>query len=273
VIVRILGSGSKGNSVLLEAGDTRVLIDAGFSPRGVQARLEAFEVAPTSIEAVIITHEHTDHVGSAAKCAKKWGWRILASAGTRTGCASLAKASVETISGSALINIGELELKTIAVSHDANEPLAVIATSQNTGARTGIVYDLGICTERLLKSLRDLDILIIEANHDPELLRFGPYPPVLQRRIASRYGHLSNDASARAVGECVHKGLSEVILAHLSQKNNTPKIAMETVQAVLRRTNFQGRVTPASQGRVTGPFAPKGASHRSPKQLELSLGV
>jgi phosphoribosyl 1,2-cyclic phosphodiesterase len=259
--------------VLLEAGDTRVLIDAGFSPRGVQARLEAFDVAPASVEAVLITHEHSDHVGSAAKCAKKWGWRILASAGTRMGCPSLAKAPVETISTSGSIHIGELELTTIAVSHDANEPFMVIATSQTTGARTGIVYDLGICTERLLKSLRDLDILIIEANHDPELLRFGPYPPVLQRRIASRYGHLSNDASAKAVGECVHKGLREVILAHLSQKNNTPKIAVDTVQAVLRRTNFQGHLTPASQGRVTGPFAPTGVSHRRPKQLELSLGV
>jgi Metal-dependent hydrolases of the beta-lactamase superfamily I len=271
MIVRVLGSGSKGNAVLLEAGGTRVLIDAGFSPRGMQKRLEVMEVTPDSIEAVIITHEHTDHVGGVAACAKRWGWRVLASAGTRTGSASLARASVETISPSARFTIGQLDLATVRTSHDANEPMAVIATSRETGARAGIVYDLGVFTEALMRALRGVDILMIEANHDVAMLRNGPYPPALQRRIASRYGHLSNDAAATVARKCAHSGLSHVVLAHLSEKNNKPSLATETVRAALEGTDFTGEVTAASQGRVTGPFTPNGMPYRGPAQLQLAI--
>lgn len=271
MIVRVLGSGSKGNAVLLEAGGTRVLIDAGFSPKGMAKRLSVMEVAPSSIEAVIVTHEHIDHVKGVAACSRRWGWRILASAGTCTGCASLARASVERISVTGKVTIGQLDLATIRVSHDANEPMAVIATSRETGARAGIVYDLGVITESLRRALRGVDILMIEANHDVGMLRRGPYPPVLQRRIASRHGHLSNDDAAAAASECVHPGLSHVVLAHLSQKNNTPRIALETVRAALAETDFDGEITAASQGRVSGPFTPKGIPYRGPMQLQLGL--
>jgi phosphoribosyl 1,2-cyclic phosphodiesterase len=271
VIVRVLGSGSKGNAVLLEAGDTRVLIDAGFSPREMQKRLGAFDVAAASIEAVIVTHEHTDHVKGVAACAARWHWRVLASEGTRAGCTSLSKASVESVSTSTTLNIGSLEIRTIGVSHDANEPMAIVATARDSGARAAIVYDLGVFSESLRRHLRDLDILMLEANHDVEMLRNGPYPPVLQRRIASRYGHLSNADSANAARECVGKGTSHVILAHLSQKNNTARIAIETVKSVLKGTSFRGELTAAAQGKVTGPFVPKGETYRGPGQLQLEL--
>jgi phosphoribosyl 1,2-cyclic phosphodiesterase len=272
VIVRVLGSGSKGNSILVEAGDTRVLIDAGFSVRGMSKRLEVFGIPPASIEAAVVTHEHIDHVGRVAVCAERWGWRILASEGTRTGCESLADAKVETLSASGTtVTVGQLELTTIGVSHDANEPMAVIATSVSTGARVGIVYDLGVFTQKLARALTYLDILMIEANHDDEMLRCGPYPLSLQRRIASRYGHLSNFESAAAASECAHKGMNHLILAHLSQKNNTPWIATETVRASVARTAFRGTITPASQGQTTGPFVPKGSSYRPARQLELGL--
>ncbi len=234
-------------------------------------RLDAAEVRPDSVAAVIVTHEHSDHVNGVAACAKRWGWRILTSAGTRTGCASLAKASVETISTSARFTIGQLDVDTFRVSHDANEPLAVVATSRETGASAGIVYDLGVFTETLARAIRGVDILMIEANHDVEMLRRGPYPPVLQRRIASRYGHLSNDDAAKVVRRCAHRNLSHVVLAHLSQKNNTPRIATETVRAALEGTDFAGEVTAASQGRITGPFLPKGNPDRGPMQLRLGL--
>ncbi len=270
MIVRVLGSGSKGNAVLLESEQTRVLIDVGFSSRGMQKRLEAFEIPPKSIEAVIVTHEHTDHVGGAAACVKRWRWRVLASAGTRTDCRSLTEVSVETVSTSGKFKIGDLEIRTIGTSHDANEPMAIVATSHATGLSAGVVYDLGVFTERLWRAVNDVDILMIEANHDVDMLLHGPYPPVLQRRIASRYGHLSNDDSAIAARECAHKRLSHIVLAHLSQKNNTPKVALETVNAALRKTEFRGTLTAASQGRVTGPFAPKGINCGA-AQLELAI--
>ena len=271
MIVRVLGSGSKGNAVLLEAGGTRVLIDAGFSPKGMEKRLAVLEVPPASIEAVIVTHEHTDHVSGVAACSRRWGWRILASAGTCTGCASLARASVERISTTGKVTIGQLDLATIRVSHDANEPMAVVATSRETGARAGIFYDLGVFTQAISRAVRGVDILMIEANHDVEMLQRGPYPPVLRRRIASRHGHLSNDAAAAAASECAHPKLSHVVLAHLSQHNNTPRIALETVRAALARTDFTGELTAASQGRVTGPFTPRGMPYRGPGQLPLGL--
>jgi phosphoribosyl 1,2-cyclic phosphodiesterase len=271
VIVRVLGSGSKGNAVLLESEQTRVLIDVGFSSRGMQKRLEAFEIPPKSIEAVVVTHEHTDHVGGAAACVKRWEWRVLASAGTRADSRSLADVSVETVSTSGKFKIGDLEIRTIGVSHDANEPMAILATSRATGLSAGIVYDLGVFTERLWRAVKDVDILMIEANYDVDMLLHGPYPPVLQRRIASRYGHLSNADSAIAARECAHKRLSHIVLAHLSEKNNTPRMALETVRAALRKTDFQGDVVAASQRKVTGPFVPKVAKYRGPGQLELGL--
>lgn len=269
MIIRVLGSGSKGNSVVIEAGKTRVLIDAGFSPRGMEKRLEFVDVAPTSIEAVIVTHEHGDHVKGVARGAKRWGWRILATEGTRTGCASLARATVETISARARFTIGDIDFETIATSHDANEPLAVVATSRETGARAGIVYDLGVCTGAVMRAVHDVEILMIEANHDVEMLRRGPYPVMLQNRIRGRYGHLSNDDAAAVARKCAHKGLTHVVLAHLSQKNNRPQIALETVRAALDGTEFSGQLSAALQGRPSGPFAVSAA--RAPRQLEFSL--
>jgi phosphoribosyl 1,2-cyclic phosphodiesterase len=135
----------------------------------------------------------------------------------------------------------------------------------------GIAYDLGYASEPVRGALRDLDLLVLEANHDEGMLRTGPYPPVVRQRIASRTGHLSNHAAAELARECVHDGLREIVLAHLSQVNNEAPLATRTVGAELRRARYRGGLTPAPQGGVIGPFAP--AAERIARRLQLDLAL
>ena len=266
-----LGSGSRGNALLLESQDTRVIVDAGYSARMMEFRLADAGVAPESVEALLVTHEHTDHSRGAAACADKWGWRLLATAGTLGGCQALPERPTEELPSSGTVSIGAFHFETVPTSHDADDPVAVIATARNSGARTAVVYDLGIVTDAVRAALASVDILIIESNHDPEMLRNGPYPVVLQRRIAGRHGHLSNPAAARAACESAHRSMSHVILAHLSQMNNRPAVALRTMTAALARTCFRGTITALEQDRVSLTFSPKHATRPVPLQLGLSL--
>jgi phosphoribosyl 1,2-cyclic phosphodiesterase len=144
-------------------------------------------------------------------------------------------------------------------------------TARSTGARAAVVYDLGAVTDAVRRAIAGVDMLAIESNHDPEMLRNGPYPRVLQRRITSRHGHLSNYAAARAAADCAHRSMSHVILAHLSQKNNTPSLATRTMASVLARTSFRGMITALEQDRVSLTFSPRHATRPVPLQLALAL--
>jgi phosphoribosyl 1,2-cyclic phosphodiesterase len=156
------------------------------------------------------------------------------------------------------------------VSHDAAEPVAVVVTSRRSGARTAVVYDLGQVDQALRRKLVDLDVLVLEANHDAGMLRAGPYPMSVQRRIGSRMGHLSNDAAARLARDCVQTGLGELVLAHLSMSCNDGRVALVTVADALAPTRYRGRVHVAEQDRVAGPFV--GRSRRvASVQLPLAL--
>ncbi|MFL5468840.1 MAG: MBL fold metallo-hydrolase, partial [Gemmatimonadaceae bacterium] len=225
----VLGSGSSGNAVLVETARSRILVDAGFSPRVLKQRLGVAGVAPDSIEAVVVTHEHTDHIKGVAAAARKWGWTIVSTAGTRMMCPAWAELPTILTPRKSTVVIGDFHLETVPVSHDANEPIAVIVTSMDEGSRAGIVYDLGHITESILRALDKLDMLVIEANHDEGMLRTGPYPPSLQARIRGKFGHLSNGEAARAASQSIHSGLNNIVLAHLSEKNNTPRTALGTV--------------------------------------------
>jgi phosphoribosyl 1,2-cyclic phosphodiesterase len=269
--ITALGSGSRGNSLLLESGDTRVLLDAGYSPRMTELRLANAGVAPESIEALIVTHEHTDHARGAAGCADKWGWRLLATTGTLSECFQLPERTPETLPSFGMFSIGAFHFQTVPISHDADEPVAVVVTARGSGARAAVVYDLGAVTDGVRQAIAEVDILVIESNHDPEMLRNGPYPAVLQRRIASRHGHLSNYAAARAAADCAHRSMSHVVLAHLSQKNNTPALATRTMARALARTNFRGMITALEQDRVSLTFSPRHATRPVPLQLALAL--
>jgi phosphoribosyl 1,2-cyclic phosphodiesterase len=268
----VLGSGSSGNSVLVESGRSRILIDAGFPPRVLKHRLAIAGVPPESIAAVVVTHEHTDHMKGVAAAAKKWGWTIVSTAGTRMMCPDWAGLPAILTPRKSSVCIGDFHVETVPVSHDATEPIGVVVTSVSDGARAGMIYDLGYVTESVSRALDKLDVLVMEANHDEGMLRTGPYPPSLQRRIASNFGHLSNRSAAQTVSQSIHSGLTNIVLAHLSEKCNTPRTALATVGDALRKARFRGRLTAASQDNVIGPFQTGSGGVPVGTPVQLALG-
>lgn len=268
--VWVLGSGSGGNAVLIECGETRVLVDAGFAPRELARRLAAVGVTPQSVKACVVTHEHSDHVKGAAAASQRWGWSLHASAGTAEAWPALLEADARTFDPGDTFSLGGMELRTLPTPHDAAAPVAVVATSSRSGARAGVCYDLGHASDAVRVGLCELDVLVLEANHDEGMLRAGPYPPSVQRRIGSRSGHLSNGAAGRLARECAHHNLRHVVLAHLSENCNDPSVAHATVTKSLDGTRFRGRVHVARQDAVAGPFTPS-LRRCAPAPEQLSL--
>ncbi len=253
---RLLGSGSGGNAVLIESGDTRVLIDAGFPRRVLARRLERAGVAPESIVAVLVTHEHVDHARGVAACASRWGWRVIGTAGTLAACGDLPEATV--IGAGDTVSVGSFDLSAVPVPHDAAEPIAVVATDRASGVRVGIAYDLGRVTDAVRAAFTDLDTVVVESNHDEGLLRASPYPPSVMFRIAGPRGHLSNRAAAELVRAIAWRGLRHVVLAHLSETCNDPALAVTAMRAVWR-----GPLVAATQDGLCAIGAPD----------QLSLGL
>ncbi|MGH9421256.1 MAG: MBL fold metallo-hydrolase, partial [Thermoanaerobaculia bacterium] len=155
--------------------------------------------------------------------------------------------------------------------HDAEEPIAIVATGKPNGVRAAIVYDLGVMTDTVARAMEGVEILILESNHDGEMLRNGPYPLMLQRRIAGREGHLSNRAAGIAAAQCAHRGLAHVVLAHLSETNNTPRLASEAMERALKRTPFRGQITIGSQDAPSRTISAARARDFAPAQLSLGL--
>ncbi|GAC1517033.1 MAG: MBL fold metallo-hydrolase [Gemmatimonadaceae bacterium] len=265
--VWVLGSGSRGNAVLIEADGGRVLVDAGFSVSVLAARLNAIGVAPESIESVVLTHEHKDHSRCVATGSARWGWSVYATAGTAraTGLASLP--DCRAVAREEPIALQSMDVSTFPIAHDAVEPVGIVVTARRTGARAAVVYDLGVATPEVTRVCHGVDILVLEANHDEAMLRSGPYTATVKQRIASRNGHLSNRAAARCARDVVHSRLSHVVLAHLSEACNAPSIAARTVTEGMKRASYSGSVHVARQHEVVGPFAPRHRAH----QLALLL--
>jgi phosphoribosyl 1,2-cyclic phosphodiesterase len=263
-----LGSGSKGNAILLESDGTRVLIDAGYSPRELARRLACIGIGPESIDAVIVTHEHTDHVRGVSGAQRRWNWRVFGSAGTVAAIADVDATRSTAVSPAAPFVIGALQIELVPVPHDAAEPMAVVATATRSGFRTGVAHDLGAVPDALREAFARLDLLLLESNHDEQMLRTGPYPAFLRARIAGGSGHLSNAKSASLSRELAGPHLRELVLLHLSEVNNTPKGAMDTQRMELRRARVTCGVTAAPQHKVAGPF---GDTAGGVRQLALAL--
>jgi phosphoribosyl 1,2-cyclic phosphodiesterase len=255
----------------MQSRDTRILIDAGFSPRTLGKRLLSIGVDPGSIEAVVLTHEHYDHMRGVGVSAKRWGWNVYGTQGTLDGCADLTEVKTHTLGNNARVQIGDFEINVVGISHDATDPVGIVATGCAIGVRAGIVYDLGMFTNSIHTALELIDLLVIESNHDVEMLRSGPYPAVLKRRIASREGHLSNRDAGIAAAQCAHRGMSHVVLAHLSETNNTPLTATESMRCALRKTPFKGSIVAASQDFPSPTISAERAAAFGPAQLSLAL--
>jgi phosphoribosyl 1,2-cyclic phosphodiesterase len=269
--VWVLGSGSAGNAVLVECGESRVLVDAGFGTRELAARLRAIGVAPQSIEACVVTHEHTDHIKGAAAAARRWGWALYATAGTVEAWPALQERACRTMAPGERIALSRMEVTAHAIPHDAAGPIGVRLSSTATGATAVVCTDVGHVSEGVRTLCAGADVLVLESNHDEGMLRAGPYPPFVQARIASRTGHLSNRASAQLARDVVHRDLAHVVLAHLSEQCNDHGIAHRASSDQLGRTRFRGTVSVAMQHGVVGPFLPRAGRGASEPQYSLML--
>jgi phosphoribosyl 1,2-cyclic phosphodiesterase len=266
----LLGSGSRGNAVVVESEGTRLMVDVGFGPRILKKRLEAAGVPPESIEACIITHEHSDHIRGAARAARRWQWPLFLTHGTYVGSRLSALGTpAAKIRAGATLAFTDMDVTPFATPHDAEESIGVVITSRSTGARAAIVTDLGWVSPTVRDMVQDVDVLVVESNHDEQMLANGPYPVSLQRRITSRSGHLSNAQCATLVRDVMSTRLRTVVLAHLSEENNTPRVAFDTLRPVLHRSGFKGKLAWAAQDFVVGPFSAEAG--RSEVQLGLGL--
>jgi phosphoribosyl 1,2-cyclic phosphodiesterase len=231
-----IGSGSEGNGLVVEAGKTRILIDCGFGVRDTAFRLERLGVAPESLDAIFVTHEHSDHVGGVPAFAARYSIPVWLTFGTREMMGE-AFDRVEHVYGfdsHDCLAIGLLEVRPFPVPHDAREPVQFVV---GDGAhRLGVLTDIGVTTRYVEASLSGCDALVLECNHDLDMLAGGDYPLPLKQRIASRFGHLHNEASAALLGALDKSRLRHVIAAHLSQQNNTPDKARAALAQALNCT-------------------------------------
>lgn len=230
-----LFSGSSGNCTYIATGNSGVLVDTGVSAKRIQQALSAREIDPKSIKAVLVTHEHTDHVSGLRVLSKRYGWPVLASEGTldalaQKGCVD-ADARLYTLSADKPVAIGDLLVTPFWTPHDSRASMGFRFDADDRSM--AVATDMGYIMPEVLDVLRGCNLVHIESNHDPLILREGPYPYPLKMRILSDRGHLSNDACAAVLPELVRTGTTRIALAHLSQHNNTPQLAESTARNAL----------------------------------------
>jgi phosphoribosyl 1,2-cyclic phosphodiesterase len=266
-----LGSGSSGNATLVETSTTRLLVDAGFNRRETLRRLTA--LAPQAalpgprggVHGILISHEHSDHVAGLPNLSRHWKATVYITEGTlaafrRQSLPGEAEkiTRVETIAPTQRFTVGDIEVTAFSIPHDAADPVGF--TLRAEGCKISIVTDLGYLPQHVRQHLRDSDVLILESNHDLEMLKVGPYPWHIKQRVMSRTGHLSNHAVSEflAEEESFDARARWLVLAHLSENNNNPDLARLSAEEALGRrpegAAFRGELHIASQRTPLGPF-------------------
>lgn len=250
--VVVLGSGSSGNAVVVESDGRRLLIDAGFSCRELERRMRAVGVEPSTIEALVLTHEHEDHVRGAGRFALKHKLPLWATAGTLAGTEIPPDVvpRVTAIESGRIVEIAGFAVEPFLIPHDAREPVGFVV-EDGQGRRVGLAGDIGCRSKLAWGKLVELDLLILETNHDLDLLRNGPYPWALKQRVAGRHGHLSNLEASDGLPELLCERLRALVLYHLSRVNNTAALAAATVGETLERAGSRAGLVVSDQFQPT----------------------
>ena len=225
----MLSSGSKGNSIYISDGSTSILVDAGLSGIEIERRMKSKELFPEKLDAIVVSHEHADHIHGVGVLSRRYRIPVYISRKTFKAASPFIGEICEynKFECGEMFTINNLSFHPFSISHDAEDTAGF--TVSNNSTKIGIATDLGIATTMVKEHLKKCSVLILEANHDPDMLANGPYPWPLKQRIKSRTGHLSNEQSKALLQEIQHDGLEHVILSHLSETNNTPQKAVSVV--------------------------------------------
>ena len=226
-----LGSGSRGNATLIEAGRTRVLVDCGFSVKELEGRMQRFELTPADLQAVLVTHEHGDHIRGVGALARKYRLPVWASSGTLQfeGLGDAPESKVLNVHASQVLQ--DLSIEPFPVPHDAKEPCQFVFSDGKI--KVGLLTDTGSITRHIIEQLEACHALMLECNHDVEMLADGPYPPALKRRVGGDFGYLSNRQAADVLAKMDSRCLHRVIAMHISEKNNNPALAVAALREAL----------------------------------------
>lgn len=231
-----LYSGSSGNSLFISSGNTRLLIEAGLSAKKIIEALRTIGESASELNAILVSHEHSDHIKGAGILSRKFNLPIYASEGTWNAMEQMIGPVLESnrvaFSSYAPFEIGDIIVTPFPIPHDACEPVGY--SFRTAGKKVTIATDIGHISTELLNNFEDSDLLLLESNHDLEMLKMGPYPWPLKKRIAGNNGHLSNDAAGEVVAYMAEKGTKRFLLGHLSKENNFPELAYQTVYNVVQ---------------------------------------
>lgn len=236
--VSVLASGSSGNSIYINDGKNSFLIDAGLSGKKIINRLKKIDVHPDEIDGIFITHEHKDHIKGVGILSRRLDVPIYANDETWAACnGELGKLKEKNIKVfDKEFSFGNFDIRPIRISHDASAPVAYVVHRNNK--KIVIATDMGYINDELMEELKDIDFLLLESNHDIDMLMSGSYPRFLKNRIRGNQGHLSNDAAAEVLPKIINGRCPHILLGHLSEENNNPKVAYMTVENILKKESL-----------------------------------
>ncbi|BCD96923.1 MBL fold metallo-hydrolase [Marinagarivorans cellulosilyticus] len=240
-----VGSGSDGNALLVAAGSALILVDCGFSLKELTARMRAVALTPADITAVLVTHEHADHIRGVGPLVRRHHVPVYMTQGTASSRTLGRMPAVNFIAGGDVLSLGGIDVQVHTVPHDAREPVQFTFAS-HCGKRLGLLTDVGNIPDELAVHYHDLHALVLEANHEPEMLARGPYPASLKQRVGGFWGHLSNQQCASLVEQINMDVIQHLVIAHISQKNNS---AAHVERALEHIPNVKSRLTLACQER------------------------